>query len=234
VAVQPTFAWASSTPATATIDANTGLATAVANGTTTITASAAGVDGTTTLTVTQAVASIVVSPADPTLTALGATQAFTAQAFDAEDVLLATQPTFTWASSTPATATIDANTGLATAVANGTTTITASAAGVDGTTTLTVTQAVASIVVSPANPTLTALGATQAFTAQAFDAQSQALAVQPTFAWASSTPATATINRQHRVAPRRWPTGRRRSRPVRPGWTGRPRSPSRRRWRASW
>jgi hypothetical protein len=55
----------------------------VANGTTTITASAAGVDGTTTLTVTQAVASIVVSPADPTLTALGATQAFTAQAFDA-------------------------------------------------------------------------------------------------------------------------------------------------------
>jgi uncharacterized protein YjdB len=69
---------------------------------------------------------------------------------------LATQPTFTWASSTPGTATIDLNTGVATAVANGTTTITASAAGVDGTTTLTVTQAVASIVVSPTDPTLTA------------------------------------------------------------------------------
>jgi uncharacterized protein YjdB len=150
--VQPTFTWASSTPATATIDANTGVATAVANGTTTITASAAGVDGTTTLTVTQAVASIVVSPADPTLTALGATQAFTAQAFDGLNQPLAVQPAFAWASSTPATATIDANTGVATAVANGTTTITASAAGVDGTTTLTVTQAVASIVVSPANP----------------------------------------------------------------------------------
>jgi uncharacterized protein YjdB len=54
-------------------------------------------------------------------------------------VSLVVQPAFTWGSGTPETATIDAETGLATAVANGTTVITASAGGEDGTTTLTVT-----------------------------------------------------------------------------------------------
>jgi YVTN family beta-propeller protein len=191
---QPTFAWSSGTPATATIDATTGIATAVGNGTTTITASAAGVDGTTTLTVAQAVASIVVSPADPTLTAVGATQAFTAEAFDANVVSLGTQPTFAWSSGTPGTATIDATTGIATAVGNGTTTITASAAGVDGTTTLTVAQAVASIVVTPSDTTFHSLTETITFTAEAFDANAASLTTQPTFTWSSDLPGVASID----------------------------------------
>jgi hypothetical protein len=137
---------------------------------------------------------VVVSPANPTLTALGATQQFTAQGFDANGNAVVPQPVFTWSSGTPGTATIDAGTGLATAVANETTVITASAGGVDGTTTLTVAQAVSSIVVSPADPTLTALGATQQFTAQALDALGQPLAVQPVFTWSSGTPETATID----------------------------------------
>jgi uncharacterized protein YjdB len=193
LAPQPVITWTSSATGVATID-QSGRATAAGNGATTITASAHGVQGTATLTVSQSLASIVVSPANPTLSALGATQQFTAEARDASGQPLTTQPTFSWTSSQTSVATVGVTTGLATAIANGTTTITASAAGVDGTTTLTVTQAVASIVVSPTNPTLTALGATQTFTAQAFDGLNQALAAQPTFTWASSTPATATIN----------------------------------------
>ena len=94
-------------------------------------------------TIVQAVASIVVTPDPVTLTAVGQTQLFSAVALDANSNPLTVQPTFTWSSTVEATATVVAGTGLATAVANGTTTIEASAAAVTGGASLTVTQAVA-------------------------------------------------------------------------------------------
>ena len=84
------------------------------------------------------VASVVVSPASPSV-AVGATQQFTATALDASNQPIA-GVTFTWNSATPATATINA-TGLASAVAVGTTVISATAPNsVAGSTTLTVTS----------------------------------------------------------------------------------------------
>ncbi len=81
----------------------------------------------------QVVTTVVVTPSNvDTLIASGRTVTFTASGLSADGHVLAT--TFTWASSDAGVATIDAA-GLLTTVANGTTTVTATAAnGVSGTT----------------------------------------------------------------------------------------------------
>ncbi|MCC7051842.1 MAG: DNA/RNA non-specific endonuclease [Gemmatimonadaceae bacterium] len=85
------------------------------------------------------VASVAVTP-NPSTVAIGATRAFTGTAKDAAGVTVTT--TFTWASSDPAVASIDAASGVATGLRAGTTTITATAAnGVSGTSVLTVAAA---------------------------------------------------------------------------------------------
>ncbi|HWP38444.1 MAG TPA: Ig-like domain-containing protein, partial [Gemmatimonadales bacterium] len=127
--------WSSSVIAVATVD-STGLATAAGDGTTTITAAADGVSGTASLTVSRVVAVVAVAPAAARLTGAGATQQFTASAFDSSGASL-TGRTFTWSASPPGVATVD-STGLATAVARGTTTISALAGEVSGTAELTV------------------------------------------------------------------------------------------------
>src|SRR5262245_16176383 len=155
--------WASATTATATIN-NSGLATGVALGTSTISATLGGVTGSTVLTVTGgALQSTALTPANPSI-AQGATQQFTATGTfsDASTQNLTNQ--VTWASGTTATATIT-SAGLATGVAPGTSTISATLGGVTGSTVLTVTGgALQSIAVTPANPSI-AQGSRQQFTA---------------------------------------------------------------------
>jgi uncharacterized protein YjdB len=192
--------WASSATATATISnaaGSQGLATALKLGTTTISATLAGVTGSTTLTVTAAVlVSIQVTPVNPSVAA-GRTQQFTATGTfsDATTQNLTTQ--VTWASSATAIATISnaaGSQGLATALKVGTTTISATLAGVTGSTTLTVTAAVlVSIQVTPANVSL-ALGLTQQYTATGVfsDATTQNLTTQVT--WASANEAIMKIS----------------------------------------
>jgi hypothetical protein len=127
-----TFSWASSAPNVASIGSN-GLALGRSNGTTQITASAAGATNTivtsapATLTVTQPIASITVSPRTATI-AVNGTQQFTAAAVDANGNAV-TGVTFAWACSFSGTATIDSN-GLATGIAPGPVSIFASASGV--------------------------------------------------------------------------------------------------------
>jgi N-acetylneuraminic acid mutarotase len=87
------------------------------------------------------VATVIVAPADPSIL-VGATQAFTATAKNLQGKTL-TSATFTWASSTTATATIT-GAGVATGVAAGSTTITATSGTISGTTSLTVTAPVIS------------------------------------------------------------------------------------------
>jgi trimeric autotransporter adhesin len=131
-ATTSTFSWTSSAPNVASIDGN-GFALGRSNGTTQITASAAGANNTivtsapATLTVTQPIASITISPSNPTI-AVNATQQFTAAAMDANGN---TMPgvVFAWACSSSVIATIDSN-GLATGVKPGTVFINASASGV--------------------------------------------------------------------------------------------------------
>src|SRR5205814_330634 len=159
-------AWSSSNTGVATID-SAGLATSVAAGTTTITATLGLVSGNTTLTVTNAtLSSSAVTPTNPSI-ANGTTRQFTATGtysdFTTQD--LTTQ--VAWSSSAAGVATISnagGSQGLATSVAVGTTTITATLGGVSGSTTLTVTPAILStITVTPTAPSI-ANGTTRQFT----------------------------------------------------------------------
>ena len=99
----------------------------------------------------------------------------------------------TWASATPATATIS-STGLATGVGQGATTIAATLNGVRGATVLTVTApALESIAVAPVNPSI-AKGLTQQFTATGTFSDNSTEDLTNLVTWASATPATATIS----------------------------------------
>src|SRR5256885_379760 len=155
--------WNSSSPAVATIDASSGLATTVAAGATTITATVGAFSDTSDLTVVPAhLISIAVTPAVQSI-AQGTTQQFSAVgSFDDGSTQLL--PSLTWSSSSPSIASVD-STGLATGAAAGTTTITAASGSVRGTSSLPVTGAtLVSIAVTPASSSL-AVGTTKQYTA---------------------------------------------------------------------
>src|ERR1017187_9536007 len=110
------------------------LGLAGATGSTTITATSGTVSGTTTLTVTPAVVtSITVAPANPSI-AKGMTQQFTATGTYTDGTSANLTNSATWSSSNLGVATIDAS-GLASALAAGGSTISATYSGVTGTTT---------------------------------------------------------------------------------------------------
>ncbi|HUC39804.1 MAG TPA: invasin domain 3-containing protein, partial [Gemmatimonadales bacterium] len=138
-----------------------------------------------------ATASVAVTPAADTVAALGLTRQFTAQAHDAHGNLAS--DSFTWASSLLAVAKVD-STGKATSSGDGAATITATAVsnGTAGTATLLVAQIVTTVKVTPATDTLTGIGLTKQFTAQALDA-SDSLVPGKTFVWNSSNPPVATV-----------------------------------------
>ena len=85
-----------------------------------------------------AVASVVVTPVNASLVSLGETVQLTASAQDASGNTLSGK-TFTWSSSGQSVATVGSS-GLVTAVANGSATITATTDGVNGTATVDVSQ----------------------------------------------------------------------------------------------
>ncbi len=154
--------WNSSSPAVAAVDGS-GMATTLAAGSTTITATVGSLSDNTVLTVVAAhLTSISVTPATASI-ALGTTQQFSAVGnFDDGS----TQPltSVTWFSGSSAVASLDSN-GLATSLGTGTATITVASGSVTGTASLTVTGAsLVSIAVTPANATM-ATGTTKQFAA---------------------------------------------------------------------
>lgn len=191
-----TFSWSSDDPAIATVSSS-GLVTAVANGTATITARSGGVDGTSMITVQTIpdppnLARIDVTPSSATIED-GQTQQFNADGFDSADSPVAITPV--WASTNTNVATVDA-TGLATAVAPGQCMITATDSGVQGAATLNVTTVAApevtTIVVTPTQTSIEETETVQ-LTAQAFDQNGQEIAgVQ--FLWSSSNTSRATVD----------------------------------------
>ena len=133
------FAWMSSNPAVATVD-GVGSVVALAAGTATITASAQGFTGAAQVTVLAAtsISWVRVTPI-ATNFEVGLARQFFAEAHDSFGRLIP-GVAFSWTSSDPTVATVDPNLGLATSVAPGSTTITASVGGVQGTATLSVDQ----------------------------------------------------------------------------------------------
>jgi hypothetical protein len=118
------------------------------------------------------VASIAVTPPTASLSSVAATQQFLATASDGFGNLVAGQ-TFGWTSSNPGVATVGPTTGLATAVANGTTTIQAAIGVITGTATLTVGQAATQLAFTTQPSTTTAGGTiTPAIQVTARDANS--------------------------------------------------------------
>ena len=163
--------WASATASVATISnasGTQGLATAVAAGSSAISATLGSVLGSTVLTVSAVtLQSIAVTPANPTLTA-GTTRQFTATGTYSDSSTQNLTSQVTWASANTSVATISnasGSQGLATAVATGSSSISATLGGVTGSTVLTVSAAVLlSIAVTPVNPSI-AVGQTVQFTA---------------------------------------------------------------------
>ena len=185
--------WSSSSTSVATIN-NSGLATTVAAGATTITATVGSLSDTSSLTVVPAhLTSIDVSPATPSI-AVGTTQQFTAVGnFDDGSTQLL--PSVTWSSSAGAVSAIDAS-GLATAVGTGTTTITATSGSISGTANLTVTAAtLVSLAVTPANSTM-AIGTSKQFTATGTFSDTSTQDLTASVLWSSSKATVATINNQ--------------------------------------
>lgn len=187
-----TFIWSSSAGTIATVS-NSGLVTAVANGTATISAGSDGVVATADVTVAQQLASVSVTPATTTLDALGATAQLVAAAQDANGHAIAGK-TLAWASSAGSVASVD-NSGLVTAVANGTASITATTQGMSGSSAVTVAQKAATIELSPIGKTLTGVGATQPFTLVARDAGGSLIPAPDVHAnWTSLNPNVATMH----------------------------------------
>ena len=186
--VSSTLTWSSSATGVATVNSS-GVVTAVADGTATITARTAGVSASATITVARQVTRVVVSPSAATLD-VGGTVALTASVEDASGTAIpGAVPT--WTSSVPAVATVSAS-GVVTALAGGMSTITATVGDASATATITVSSPLASIVLSPSADTLD-IGATSVLTAATFDADGAALG-GVSLTWTSSDEAVATVD----------------------------------------
>jgi hypothetical protein len=190
--------WSSATPSVATLGSGrgqTGVARAVAAGTTVIQASYMGLTAQTTLTVTDAVLmSIQISPVNPTLP-VGGRILFQATGIYSDNT---TRPLgqATWTSSNTQVADVQTGgpgRGTATALSPGMTTITAAVGGISGSTVLSVTDAVLmSITVSPINPSVAA-GTTFRFSATGIYTDNTSRDVTGAAAWTSSNTSVAQV-----------------------------------------
>lgn len=181
--------WSSSNASVASVSA--GLVKATGTGTTAISAALAGQTASVGLTVTPTLKAILVAPPAPSI-ALGATQQFTATANYSDGSSKDVSNTVAWTSSTTSVATVSA-TGLAKALAVGSTSITATMLGISGSAILTVPKALASITVTPSSP-IVSIGASNQLvaTGKYNDGSSQDLTSLAT--WSSSNTSVSTVS----------------------------------------
>jgi YD repeat-containing protein len=187
-----TVTWSSSSLTIATIN-SAGVASTLAQGSTTIKAMSGAISGSTTLTVTAPVLqSITVTPPNPSV-ALGLTEPFTAMGNYSDNSQQNLTNTVSWSSSSLTIATIN-SAGVASTLAQGSTTIKAMSGAISGSTTLTVTAPVLqSITVTPPNPSV-ALGLTEPFTAMGNYSDNTQQNVTSAVTWSSSALTIATVN----------------------------------------
>ncbi|WP_295993629.1 ice-binding family protein [Rugamonas sp.] len=185
-------AWTSASPAVATINGSSGLATGVAAGTSVLAASFGGKSGSATLTVNPAVlVAIALAPAAPAI-ALGANQQFIVTGRYSDGSSRDVSALAAYASATPAVATIG-TTGLARGVSAGTAVMTASIGTLSASSTLTVTAAtLTALSIAPANPTLL-IGASQQLTVTATYSDGSTVDVSHASAYSSATPASVGV-----------------------------------------
>ncbi|HEY5282495.1 MAG TPA: Ig-like domain-containing protein, partial [Polyangia bacterium] len=187
--------WSSSNAATAMV-ANSGgtigRATALAEGTTTITATYQGASGTTLLTVAGSVQSITVTPANPT-TVLGLPVTFVATAILSNNASLVITGNASWVASDATVATVTAA-GVATPVKAGSATITATYLGKSGTSTLTVSPATLTAIAITPSPVSLSKGASQQLTATGTYSDTLTRDLTSVVTWLSSASSVAAVS----------------------------------------
>ena len=210
--------WISSAPAVATVNA-TGLATAVGSGTTTITASAAAFNGSATSTATLSVTgssggtaggtitSIAIIPNSQSVSAPGQTTQFIAIGSTSSGATVNLSNQVAWSSSSIQIATVGATTGLATAVGQGTDTITAIYSNPSGGSIVTgsasfnvsggTSQKYTAISITPNAQALSASGQTTQLVALGTAGSNgllQNVTTSPLVQWTSSIPSIASVS----------------------------------------
>ena len=188
--------WSSSNTSVAPISndaTDSGVAASLTQGTATVTASAMGVSGSATLTITApTLVSIQLSPQSPTIP-VGATQQFTATGVYTDGSTQDLTSSATWSILTSVVATIN-NSGLVAGLFQGVATIQVSSGSVNATTNLNVASAaLVSIAISPVSATI-AVGASQQYLATGTFSDGSTQNVTALAAWSSATTTVATIN----------------------------------------
>ena len=141
------------------------------------------------ITVSQLVASVFVTPTEQdTLETTGRTKQYAAVARDSQSNDMGTA--VTWSSSSPSTFTVDAGTGLATAVADGLAQVIATADGISGSRTLVVRRYPETFTLGPSSASITTEGGIQLFTGDAKDSVNTVLTIN----WSSKDNAVLTVS----------------------------------------
>jgi len=193
--------WASANNSVATISnasGSQGLATAVAPGTSTISATLDGVNGSTVMTVVipATLQSITVTPANPSIP-IGEVQPFTAIGTYSDNSTHDLTSQVTWASANTSVATISnasISPGVATGLATGTSTITATFDGISGTTVLTVTPVILEMIMLTPLATSIEVGGTVQYMAMGMYSDNSMKDFTSQVTWASSLTSVATIS----------------------------------------
>ena len=184
------FEWSSGDTTVATVD-RAGLVTAVGNGAATVSAASGRAVGSVAVVVEQVVAEVRVSPDSVALRAVRAAWRLSAVAVDAHGHPV-DGATLAWSSGDTTVATVD-DTGLVTAVGNGSATVTAASGGAEGHAAVVVEQVVTEVRVSPDSVALRALRDTVRMTAVAVDANGHPVD-ESAFEWSSGNTAVATVD----------------------------------------
>ncbi|MGP8250878.1 MAG: beta strand repeat-containing protein [Terracidiphilus sp.] len=209
-----TVIWSSSSTDIATVNASTGVVTAVGPGTATISAQYKNADstvatGTATFTVTGVgatnsdITTITIIPGAQSVPSPGDTATYVAVGTTGSGTVVSMSGLAVWTSSTPQIATITPQTGVATAVGQGTTTIVAQYINADkttatGTATLTVTGSgttnsdITSVSIIPSSQTVASPGDTATYTATGTTASGITKSLT-NVVWGASSPQIATI-----------------------------------------
>lgn len=188
-----TVTWTSSNTGVATVSGN-GLVTAVANGTSRITARSGNASGSANITVAEPVPTrVTISPSSHTLEVIGATVQLSATVRDQRNNIMSGQ-TITWSSGDESVATVS-EAGLVTAVSNGMTAITAKSGSLSSSAEITVAQVPAAVVieVDAEDTTLTEIDQTLQLTASVSDANDNPIA-DPDVTWSSGNEPVATVD----------------------------------------
>ena len=182
--------WTSGAPAIASVDTN-GSVTALANGNAIITATAGAASGTAEVTVNQVAAAVVVVPDSVTFSSIGDSVTVVATVLDANDNAIP-DARVAWASADPSIASVD-SAGLVTAVARGSTPVSATAGDATDSVVVTVIQSPATMSLQPQAVELTAVGDTATVVATVLDANDNAIP-DARAVWASADPSIASVD----------------------------------------